>query len=143
MYHPKRPSTSLYVVATVICTVGTIAVLARVLHNNTQYTLVEPFATLTFIYGVTYALAGPAIGAVLTAIGMRAKNAALQAEVERLRARQQTYDSLVEHIQNVDSQAEVNTVLIRKVLKQVERDRANADTQPIARLHSINGNGAG
>lgn len=143
MFHPKRPTAGLYVLATVVCTVGTIAVSARILHNNTHYTLVEPFDTATFVYGVVYALLGPAIGAALAALSFRAKVAVLQAEIDQLRAGQQTYDTLVEHIQRVDSQAEVTTVVCRKILTQMERERANADTQPIARLHSINGNGAG
>jgi len=65
---------------------------------------------------------------------------ALRDEVEQLRAERRTYDTLLEHIQQVDAQGEVNTVLLRKLIKQQAEERANADTQPIARLHSINGN---
>jgi len=65
---------------------------------------------------------------------------ALRVEAEQLRAERRTYDTLLEHIQQVDAQGEVNTVLLRKLIKQQVEERANADTQPIARLHSINGN---
>ncbi|MEU4399808.1 hypothetical protein [Micromonospora orduensis] len=64
---------------------------------------------------------------------------ALRAEVARLEAERQTIADLVAHIQKADAQVEVTTVLCRKILAEVERERANADTQPIATLRSING----
>lgn len=141
MYHPKRPTPTMYVLTTIICTIGVIAVAARVLHHNTRFTLVEPFDTITFVVGVTYAFIGPALGAWLAIAGTRRENTALRAEVRELRAERRTFDGLVEHIKKADSQGEVNTVLCRKILKELEVERSTADTQPIARLHSINGTG--
>ncbi|MGC5018983.1 hypothetical protein [Micromonospora sp. DT47] len=141
MYHPKRPTPLSYGIAGAICTAGTIAVFARVLHNFTPFTLAEPFDTLTFAVGATYAVAGPFLGAWLAIKVSRRENAALRAQVDRMRDERRTFDSLVEHIEKVDAQAEVTTVVVRKLLKAMEEKAAEEDTVFLAKLHSINGGG--
>lgn len=144
MYHPKRPTPTSYMLAGGICGVGTVSVIARGFHNFTDFTIHEPFNGITFAIAAGYAIVGPLMGAWLAAATYRRRNAALLAEIAELRAERQAYATLKEAIEKVDAQAEVTTVLTRKVLKAVEESRANEDTQDIPRprtLHGINGGG--
>lgn len=139
MYIPKRPTPTTYALAGGFCTIGIIAITARILHSYTDFALREPFDSLTFIVAAIYALGGAAMGSWLGVQNLRRENAALRTRIAELIAERQTFDALLEAIQKCDAQGEVNTVLSRKILKAMDEKRGLEDTQPIARLHSING----
>lgn len=62
-HHCKPPAPMSFLLAGGACAVGLVAIIARVIHGFTPFTLREPFNTITFIVAAIYALAGPFLGA--------------------------------------------------------------------------------
>ncbi|GLZ62903.1 hypothetical protein [Micromonospora sp. NBRC 107095] len=146
MYYSKRPPTVPCTLAGGVLTLGAVAIVARGLHSFTSFTLAPPFDALGFIVGVTFPIAGLTWLGWLVIGGLREQIRALTAENENLRSEQVSAREVIAAVVAVDQQVEVNGVKLSKIQETV-RDlwQANAEqqTQPIAPLRSIKGNGAG
>ncbi|MFG2165494.1 hypothetical protein [Micromonospora chersina] len=141
-HHAKRPTPLLCGIAGSVCAIGVIAITARILNAYTTFSLAEPFDTLSFILAVVCWPGGPAMVGWLWNLSLKRRNAELLAENQRLHKECDERESLAGLIRSCDQQGEVNTVLLRKILKTVEEKQIPlGDTQDIPRLHSINGGG--
>ncbi|WP_422744403.1 hypothetical protein ACN27B_08855 [Micromonospora sp. WMMD754] len=143
MYHQaKRPTAVLWSIAGGVCALGGVSVVARALDTYTHFTLREPFDSLSFALALICWFTGPAMVGWLRALTYKQQAAEMAHENRLLREDRRRIDQLAEAIQRVDQQAEINTVLLRKVMKTLEEQQIPVgDTQPIGRLHSINGGG--
>lgn len=77
--HCKRAAPIRYVAVGGAIAVGLVAIIARVVHGFTPFTIREPFDTITFVVAAAYALAAPFLGAWL-AIQKRQDNEVLREE---------------------------------------------------------------
>lgn len=145
MHHPQRATPTLWGFAGAVCTIGAVATTARFIDNYTGFTIVQPFDGLTFGLAVAGLVIGPAMIAWLRGVRLRQTIAELREENRALRENHRRFEQLSEDIRRCDEQAEVSTVLMRKVLKILEDGQIPVgDTQEIPRrhLHGINGGGS-
>lgn len=140
VYYSKRPHPIAIAAAGALCAVGVVGIVARALHTFTAFTMVEPIASIAFVIAVVATITGGVLGGLLVFRCILTENRALKVELERLRAEQHSYREILDAVRATDAQSEVTAVRVSKVLDLL-RDRfaADQDTQPIVRLHSING----
>lgn len=146
MYYSKRPSVVPCTLAGGVLTLGGVAIVARALHNFTSFTLAPPFDALGFVVGVTFPIAGLTWLGWLVISGLLAQIRALTAENERLRDERVSAEMVIAAVIAADQQVEVNGVKLTKIQEMVRdlwKVNAEQQTQPIAPLRSIKGNGAG
>ncbi|MEV4767830.1 hypothetical protein [Micromonospora humida] len=143
MHYPKRPSPVVSALAGSVCTVGVIGTVVRGLETFTDITLHRPVSALAFILAVTCSIGGGIWVAWLIIGQLLRHRTYLAAELARAHAEKDDLATILQAVQSTDAQVEVNTVLLRKLQKAVDEQLGQADTQPLGRLHSINGGGAG
>lgn len=143
MHYPKRPSPVVCALAGSVCTVGVIGIVVRALETFTDIYLHPPFSALAFMLAVTCTTGGGIWIAWLIIGQLLRHRTYLTAELARAQAEKEELSTILAAVQATDAQVEVNTVLLRKLQRVMDEQVSQADTQPLGRLHSINGRGAG
>lgn len=145
MHHSSiRPTPLAYGTAGGVCVTGAGAVIVRAVDTFTAVDLPYPIVVLSFAVALACTTGGPALVAWLMIRAGRTRVALLETEIRQLRGEVTATTEILDAVRSADAQAEVNTVLLRRLVKTVEaRAAIDADTEPIGRLHSITGGGRG
>lgn len=145
-HHSTRPTPVICALAGSLCTIGVVGIIARAVDNFTHFTLLPSLDLPSFLIAVFGTSGGGVWIGWLIIRTLRAQNAALRAENAELRADRDKFGDLLQAVKEADEQGERNFVRLGKaldLLRQVAgRQIADDDTQPLGRLHSINGRGS-